>query len=317
MAVQLHPEHRDKPLGVSQKTILASSNQLARSRGVRKMDTIAHARAVCPDIVIVVGEDLTPFRRASLQIFQLLHTLLPGVPVQRLGFDEFFLDVTQLATQLASEGNAAACSVGKPPLSEFDPGILHGHVVDSSWQPSDTPVPASEAEFWVEGEDGRGMLMTAAAESELNSCQADKDEFDGGDVEPLIVDDDEDVATRGQPPFSSCTQSPTSPTPSAAQLRAGSAIAAWLRANIFTQLAYTCRAGTGANKTLAKMVGEVHKPNAQTTLLPEAHSAFILSKELRKVGGMRLDVAAVSCVLKLPFLQNADSRHWASHDVQA
>ena len=99
-----------RPLGIQQKTILATTNYVARQRGVGKMDRITRARQVCPDIVIIKGENLTKFRAASERVFALLKETLPGVPIQRLGLDEFFLDVT-LVVRSALCNAACTCLV--------------------------------------------------------------------------------------------------------------------------------------------------------------------------------------------------------------
>ncbi|EFX06372.1 c2 domain containing protein [Grosmannia clavigera kw1407] len=91
-------------VGVTQKSILATCNYAARRRGVRKLMRISEARRVCPDIVLVDGEDLSPFRDASKQLFRLVRHLVgtfdgasaSSCPVERLGLDEVFVDVTSL-----------------------------------------------------------------------------------------------------------------------------------------------------------------------------------------------------------------------------
>ncbi|RPA86240.1 DNA/RNA polymerase [Ascobolus immersus RN42] len=93
----LRPELRTVPLGIQQKSILATCNYIARERGVKKLQLIKDAKAACPDLVIVNGEDLTPFRDASRSIFNFIAGTLVGTnQMERLGFDEIFIDVTAL-----------------------------------------------------------------------------------------------------------------------------------------------------------------------------------------------------------------------------
>lgn len=105
----LHPDLAGRCVGVTQKSILATCNYAARRRGVRKLMRIADARRVCPDLVLVDGEDLSPFRDASKRLFCLVRNIIgqsippapapataTTTPVERLGLDELFLDVTDL-----------------------------------------------------------------------------------------------------------------------------------------------------------------------------------------------------------------------------
>ncbi|CAK7567010.1 MAG: hypothetical protein SEPTF4163_004967 [Sporothrix epigloea] len=84
-------------VGVTQKSLLATCNYEARRRGVRKMMRITEARRICPDMVLVDGEDLTPFRDVSKQLYRLVRDAVgPAAPVERLGLDEVFVDATAL-----------------------------------------------------------------------------------------------------------------------------------------------------------------------------------------------------------------------------
>jgi DNA polymerase iota len=52
------------------------------------------------------------------------------------------------------------------------------------------------------------------------------------------------------------------------RLMLGSHLASYLRLQMEEQLQYTCTVGISTSKLLSKLVGNVHKPQAQTTLLP-------------------------------------------------
>uniref|UniRef100_A0A061RGN2 DNA polymerase iota n=1 Tax=Tetraselmis sp. GSL018 TaxID=582737 RepID=A0A061RGN2_9CHLO len=85
------PSLRDRPLGITQKYIIVTSNYPARKHGVTKLMAISEAKRLCPDIALVSGEDLTPYRLASRRIQEVLQRF--GT-VERLGMDECFVDVT-------------------------------------------------------------------------------------------------------------------------------------------------------------------------------------------------------------------------------
>lgn len=76
------------PLAVQQKQIVVTCNYEARRRGLRKLQLISEAKRICPDVVIVLGEDLTKFRDASKDLYLYLRSFVWGDRVERLGFDE-------------------------------------------------------------------------------------------------------------------------------------------------------------------------------------------------------------------------------------
>ncbi|XP_012235758.1 DNA polymerase iota [Linepithema humile] len=89
-----HPELEGKPLGVQQKNIVVTSNYLARKYGVKKCMPLHEALNLCPNLALVNGEDLTNYRHYSTKIFEILNQFTPLV--ERLGFDDNFLDVTSI-----------------------------------------------------------------------------------------------------------------------------------------------------------------------------------------------------------------------------
>lgn len=52
------------------------------------MQLVKEARKVCPDVIIVLGEDLTRFRNASKELYAFLRAYAWSDKVERLGFDE-------------------------------------------------------------------------------------------------------------------------------------------------------------------------------------------------------------------------------------
>jgi len=94
----LDPELREKPVGIRQKYLLATCNYKAREFGVKKLMSIGEAKRLCPEIVIIDGSDLRPFREASASVLRVWESF--GVTeVERKGFDEAFLDVTRLVEE--------------------------------------------------------------------------------------------------------------------------------------------------------------------------------------------------------------------------
>lgn len=89
-----NPDLKDKPLGVYQKHIVATSNYIARRYGITKCMLVSEAKKLCPNLVLVNGEDLINYRRMSQSIFDVVHEY--ASVVEKLGFDENYIDVTDL-----------------------------------------------------------------------------------------------------------------------------------------------------------------------------------------------------------------------------
>ncbi|KAM7208596.1 hypothetical protein V8F20_001019 [Naviculisporaceae sp. PSN 640] len=90
------PHLKSRPLGIKQKSILATCNYEARRRGVKKLMPIYEARKICPDLVLADGEDLTLFRDVSKRLYSLLRSYSWCGKIERLGLDEVFMDVTDM-----------------------------------------------------------------------------------------------------------------------------------------------------------------------------------------------------------------------------
>ena len=78
---------------MQQKQIIVTCNYVARRRGLYKMQLIKEARKACPDVVVVLGEDLTRFRNASKELYNFLRTYAWSGQAERLGFDEVRRDL--------------------------------------------------------------------------------------------------------------------------------------------------------------------------------------------------------------------------------
>ncbi|XP_022218593.2 LOW QUALITY PROTEIN: DNA polymerase iota [Drosophila obscura] len=110
------PTLRTKALGIQQKNIVVTCNYVARARGVNKLMLITEAQRLCPDLVLVNGEDLAPYRLMSQKIFDLLLNYTPMV--EKLGFDENFMDVSALVELRQAH---AAEAQQKPPVGHTYP----------------------------------------------------------------------------------------------------------------------------------------------------------------------------------------------------
>jgi DNA polymerase iota len=83
-----NPSLTSLPLAIQQKQIIVTCNYEARRRGLHKLQLIREAKKVCPDVVIVLGEDLTRFRDASKDLYNFLRGSIWSGKAEKLGFDE-------------------------------------------------------------------------------------------------------------------------------------------------------------------------------------------------------------------------------------
>ncbi|XP_063245336.1 DNA polymerase iota isoform X2 [Prinia subflava] len=194
-----NPQLRSKPLGTQQKNIVVTCNYEARKFGIGKLMSVKEAKEKCPELILVNGEDLTPYREMSYKVTELLGEFCPLV--ERLGFDENFLDITELVEKKFQE---------LEPNSQIP---IFGHVY----------------------------------KEEAVNFQ-----------DPVHI-----------------------------RLALGSGIAWELRDRLRSQLGITGCAGIASNKSLAKMISGVFKPDQQTLLLPENHREFLSSLDhIQKIPGI-------------------------------
>jgi DNA polymerase iota len=98
------------PVGIVQKHLVVTCNYVARALGVSAMSSVKDALACCPQLKLIDGSDLTPFRRAAAEVRATVREhLQPGTPLQWLGLDEIFVDATaEVAARAAASTRAPA-----------------------------------------------------------------------------------------------------------------------------------------------------------------------------------------------------------------
>ncbi|XP_034451227.1 DNA polymerase iota isoform X2 [Hippoglossus hippoglossus] len=113
-----NPALREVPLGIQQKYIIVTCNYVARDLGLTKLMSVIDAKEKCPQLVLVKGEDLTHYREMSYKVTELLLSYCPLV--ERLGFDENFMDVTEMVERRLTQ---------TPDLNNFSfTGHVYNHV---------------------------------------------------------------------------------------------------------------------------------------------------------------------------------------------
>lgn len=228
------PILKSLPLAVQQKQIVVTCNYEARRRGLHKLQLIKEAKQVCPDVVIVLGEDLTKFRDVSKDLYLFLRSFVWGERVEKLGLDEVFMDVTDMITYNAALLNHNDLAHSFFQLNLQDPTVGFAFDANRIYGPT---YP-----------DGAGDMAEPDAS------------------QPYL------------------------------KLLIASHLAGYLRNQLEEQKGYTATAGISTSKLLAKVVGTVHKPNSQTTLLPPYAATrehgesnvlnFLDSREIRAIPGI-------------------------------
>ncbi|THW27076.1 DNA/RNA polymerase [Aureobasidium pullulans] len=223
------PSLKDKPLAVQQKQIIVTCNYEARRRGLRKLQLIKEAKQVCPDVVIVLGEDISRFRDASKKLYRFLRGFSWNDRAERLGFDEVWLDVTDM--------------IG------YNISLLNPHDLVNSFFILDKDDPT------------QGFAFDA-------TCYA-------GPTLPEHLSTGYDALTL--------------------RLKLGSHLASHIRNELENRTGYTSTVGISTSKLLSKLVGNMHKPRSQTTLIPPYVcadeqvgnvEAFIDDYEIGKIPGI-------------------------------
>lgn len=118
-----NPALKSLPLAVQQKQIIVTCNYEARRRGLRKLQLITEAKKVCPEVVIVLGEQLDRFRDASKMLYRYLEAFSWNKKVERLGFDEVFMDVSDIVAYNHALLNRNSLQQSFFQLSRDDPTI--------------------------------------------------------------------------------------------------------------------------------------------------------------------------------------------------
>eukprot|EP00171_Calliarthron_tuberculosum_P013549 IDg13549t1 len=132
VAIRDRPHLVSEPVGIVQKTLLVTTNYVARKMGVPKMGQAVEAKQKFPQLHLLDGSDLSPFRAASTEVMQAVRGFLSKrcelrgkrgmfIPCEKLNLDEIFIDLTTLV-QLEDEN------------MELDTS-LYGHIKGSTSDP--------------------------------------------------------------------------------------------------------------------------------------------------------------------------------------
>ena len=92
---------KEKPFAIGQKHIIVTSNYAARAMGVKKLQSRTAAYEACPQLLIIEGSDLEPYRLYARKIYQAFReackSIHPGISVRRGFMDEMVADLSVAA----------------------------------------------------------------------------------------------------------------------------------------------------------------------------------------------------------------------------
>ncbi|KAL1382195.1 hypothetical protein HDK64DRAFT_290405 [Phyllosticta capitalensis] len=214
------------PMAVQQKQII----------GLHKLQLVKEAKRMCPDLVIVLGEDLTRFRDASKALYRFVRAFSWN--------SRLWMDVTDQIDYNLSLLNPHNLAHSFFHLSRDDP--THGFAFDATTF-AGTTFPS---------------LTSLSTESPRSPSD--------------ITQTQDSLSLR---------------------LKVASHLARFLRSEIEHQKNYTATAGISTNKLLSKLVGNLNKPNGQTTLLPPYSgeqnnvTAFLDDHDIGKIPGIGFKLA--------------------------
>ena len=124
------PRLRGRPMAVTQKFLIVTANYAARSAGLKKLMSTKKAKALCPEVALVSGEDLTPYRACAKKVRAALERF--GT-CEKLGLDECWVDLTAEVDRRIAAGGPAS----DPPLVGHRHSSTHVVESDNAHRPMD------------------------------------------------------------------------------------------------------------------------------------------------------------------------------------
>ncbi|XP_075249301.1 DNA polymerase eta-like isoform X1 [Convolutriloba macropyga] len=276
------PSLRGKPCSVVQYKPfrgggIIAINYEARAKGVKRGMMGEDAKQVCPEMeTVFVKEsrgkaDLTKYRQASAQVFQVLTAMCQNV--ERASIDEAFLDLTSLVDKRISE------------LTKNDNDNFVFKPVNQELLPNTCVIfPMSE----TRDQYNTGLII------ESECLETNKGSLvDDYDLEPVSNPDPESDRQKNLMPFLNYVNQYSSTANAEFRLALGAQIVEDIRRAVYEKTEFRCSAGIAHNKILAKLACGINKPNKQT-ILPhisiELYFQSLPVHKLRYLGGKLGDI---------------------------
>lgn len=286
------PLLRDKPLGITQKYLVVTCNYPARNAGVTKLMNIDDAKKKCPELVLVPGEDLTPYRNQSDEVLRVLREF--GSATQKLGMDEVCVDVTVRCKEMVRKCRAAMHPVTVPCGDNKSSSACElrwcGHVhrsqdgvhSTSRYRPMDLRADAGAQSTRLAAFE---LMSAHAQESARHNAQqgvlceytqARRDALAHLSGDSQAGESVGDTGEGGKRTVARmCASDLAAMCESDLLLMAGSMLASEARAAVCERTGVRMSGGIAHNKLLAKLASGLHKPNDQTSLPASEAANFI------------------------------------------
>lgn len=228
------PQLKSQPFIVYQKNIIATLSYPARALGLKKLDRVSDAKKAHPNIKLVNGESLSKYRKEGKKLWKFIKQKVSGCAVERLGLEEVWIDLSptmEVCYDILQNYGFFEYTSALSNGEEIRDDILDG--LSLCLSPSKTLSGDGDEETDIYCENFNFELPAAVFPPTV-----------GSKLEDLCHDD--------------------------GYLRAYIAghLAYQLHELIYLETGYSCSIGVAENKTLAKMVGSLHKPNGVSVLLP-------------------------------------------------
>mmetsp|Transcript_12845 Transcript_12845/g.23256 ORF Transcript_12845/g.23256 Transcript_12845/m.23256 type:complete len:398 (-) Transcript_12845:1526-2719(-) len=273
------PELQNIPFAVGQKHIIVTCNYPARAVGVSKLMLKTEAIKKCPNLIILDGSDLEPYRLAGRRVYDAFRkgiTLHFGtylrqkqtnnhdvrnssLQVKKGGMDEMYADVTAVMDLVIGQ----APNMSMKNISCFNASHKEGETLPS-FQPFVYGDGDSSTERIVITEDQSGASSETTHLSSTSfrpegglwgQCQEKKEIW--GDTEER-----EECARR---------------------LLAASSIGELVRQYVKEQTGFRACIGVSVSPMLAKIASDIKKPDSLNVLFPWRSSEIILPMPLRRI----------------------------------
>lgn len=227
------------------------------------------AKKICPNVVIVLGEDLTRFRNASKDNYNFFRGYTWSNKVERLGFDEVSLSTKTISGVMYIVAESEQVFMDVTDIIDYNSTLLNHNDLTASFFHLDRNDPT--VGFPFDASSLLGRTFPAAFTTPPSTLVHTNRTFPNDLVDLLL------------------------------HLRLGSHLASHLRHQLEEQKGYTCTVGISTNKLNSKLVGNLNKPKGQTTLVPPYNPDprdgssnvidFIDSHDIGRVPGIGFKIA--------------------------
>lgn len=242
-----NPDLATKPFAIGQKHIIVTCNYIARSRGVSKLMLRTAAMKACPELIIIEGSDLEPYRRQARKIYNAFRTAVAALPggtdnnlAKKGGMDEMYADISAAVNSFLSSSKHATSNNDDMFVYGDDSSTRVSIAEDQSGATADVNNAASSFSYLSRDPDARKCWGNSVERDECRNRL-------------------HDVAAK---------------------------FAAIIRLAVKKETGFRACAGVSTSPMLSKLASELRKPDSLNVLYPWRASSIIDVMPLRKIPGL-------------------------------